>query len=229
MYGFLVEFRLQGEPREFAKRMVLDVAKRFRVRGVTRRGRVVPHVTLYGPAKTRDIRQVISEIQKVGRKYTLVPFTLKGFDHFNNEPKVIYINIEPSEELKQLRLELFQRLSRISTPQTWDRKPEFKFHATVAFKDIDRKFEQIWAFMKNKEEPNLHQHLLRITVLDTYNSRIICEYDLVLKKLLNRRQALSRYWRRRSINRLKQLQGSSLSKRLSLLDKLHQFFGIRGK
>ena len=76
MANFYVEFRMHGHAKEYAKDMVYSVAKEYKVKGVTR-SRVVPHIGLYGPGKTEDIRKVISAVKKVGRKYSLVPFKVK--------------------------------------------------------------------------------------------------------------------------------------------------------
>jgi 2'-5' RNA ligase len=201
MTGFFVEFRLHGYAKDYAKQLIWSVAKKFRVKGVIGK-RVVPHIGLYGEGKTDDIRKVVSAVERVGRKYTLVPFRIKGFGFFDKPHKVIYLDISPSKELEKLRWELSQELRKVSSCQSHDRHRKFKFHGTIAFKDIDNKFNRIWSYIKNKEEPDINQYLLRITVIGAPR-RIICEYDLVLKKLLNREQALSRYWWRKTINRLK--------------------------
>jgi hypothetical protein len=107
----------------------------------------------------------------------------------------------------------------VSTCQSRDRNRKHAFHTTIAFKDINNKFNQVWRYLKSREEPDIDQHLLRITVLDA-RSRIVCEYDLVLKKLLTRREALSKYWWRRTINRMRELQGLPPEKPYSLLDWL---------
>jgi 2'-5' RNA ligase len=192
-----------------------DVARKFNVKGVTRQ-RAVPHISLYGAASTNDLRKVISEVEKVSNKYTLVPFKIKGFSYFSEPKKVIYPGIDPSPELKELRQELAARLSNISTSaKPFDRESEFTFHSTIALQDIDSKFNQIWSYIKQKEEPNINQYLLRITILGK-GSKILYEYDLVLGRLLNRRQALNHYWWRRTINRLRELQGIRERKKQSL-------------
>ncbi|MBM4137725.1 MAG: 2'-5' RNA ligase family protein [Nitrospira sp.] len=203
--GFLIEFRLHGYAKEYSKDLILDVARKFRVRGVTK-NRAVPHITLYGPSETDDIRRVISQVVAVGQRYTLVPFNIKGFDYFDKEGKVIYLDIAPSPELEQLRWELAQSLSKISTSKSMDTKRRYAFHSTVAFKDIDKKFDKIWSYVKAREEPNINQYLLRITVL-LRSRTILCEYDLVLKRLLNRREALSKYLWQETVGKLKGLQG----------------------
>jgi len=226
MANFLIEFRLHGYAKEYAKDVVYSVAKKFRVRGVTRK-KVVPHISLYGPGRTDDIREVISAVEKVGRKYSLVPFKVKGFDYFDKTPKVVYFDISPSQKLEDLRWELSQELRKVSTGQSWDSRRNHSFHATIAFRDIDTKFDRIWAYFKSKEEPNINQHLLRITVIGN-RRRIVCEYDLVLEKLLNRREALSKSWWRRTMNRLRELQGlpPEPEKPLSLNERLKKLFGF---
>lgn len=226
MVGFLVEFRMHGYAKEYAKEVVYSVAKKYKVRGVTRK-RVVPHITLYGPAKTDDIRKVISAVEKVGRQYTLVPFKIKGFDYFDKIPKVVYFDIFPSQELEDLRWKLSQELNKVANGQSWDSGRKYSFHATIAFRDIDAKFTNIWSYLKNREEPNINQHLLRITVLGN-SGKIVCEYDLVLKRSLNRRQALSRYWGRRTINRLRELQGliTETKKPFSWIDRFKRIFRL---
>jgi len=224
MAGFLVEFRLHGYAKEYAKDVVYSVAKKFRVRGLTRK-KVVPHISLYGPGRTDDIRRVMSAVEKVGRRYSLVPFKIKGFGYFDKIPKVIYFDISPSRELEDLRWELSQELRRVSTGQSWDSQRKNSFHATIAFRDIDAKFNKIWSYLKSREKPDISQYLLRITVIGA-RGRIVCEYDLVLKRLLNRREALSKFWWRKTMNRLRELQGLPPEKPVSLMGRLKKLFGF---
>lgn len=226
MAGFLVEFRMHGYAKQYAKATVYSVAKKFKVKGATRK-KVVPHISLYGPGKTNDIRKVVSAVERVGGKYTLVPFKVKGFGYFNKTPKVIYFDISPSQELENLRWELSRELKKVSTGQSWDSQRKHSFHATIAFKDIDAKFNEIWSYLKSKEEPDINQYLLRITVLDA-RGRIVCEYDLLLKRLLNRKEALSKYSWRKTLNRLRELQGLPPEKPMSFVGWIKNLFGKSG-
>jgi 2'-5' RNA ligase len=196
MSHYLIEFRFHGHAKKYRKRRIFEVARRFHVKGVTRK-RPVPHITLAGPFETRDIKRVIMDVESVAKNYNLVNFKLKGFGYFNNpEGKVIYADIRPSKELEELRWELAKRLMKSAELKEGDKKKRFSFHATIAFKDIDRKFSYVWRYLKSKEEPNINQYLLRITILGK-GGRIVSEYDLVLKRILNRRQALSkRIWKK---------------------------------
>jgi 2'-5' RNA ligase len=196
MAHYLIEFRLHGYAKKYAKRLICEVARKFRVKGVTRK-RPVPHITLFGPFTTRYEREMISEVEDIGRKYFLVPFKLKGFNYFDKKiNKTIYIDINPSEKLGEIRWEIAKRLLKITrTKPVYDAKEKYSFHTTIAFRDIDRQFPKIWGHTKSKEEPDINQHLLRITILK--NGRILREYDLMQKRLLSRREALNRiFWNR---------------------------------
>lgn len=223
---FLIQFRLHGYAKSYSQDLIMDIAKRYHVKGMTKK-RAVPHITLYGPATTRDIRSVISEVEKVGQEYTLVPFTMNGFNYFSKPSKVIYLDIDPSPELNELRWQLSRSLQNISYPQTFDKKKDFSFHSTVAFKDINGEFNQMWDYVKQKEQPAIKQHLLRITIIGS-NRRILYEYDLIQKRLLSRREALSRNSWHKTINGFKELQGLTVEvPQLSLFGRLVALFRSR--
>jgi 2'-5' RNA ligase len=226
--SLFIEVRLlPGYAKYYAKDLSEDIASKFKVKGAItvkgagRRG-AIPHIALYGESKTYDIRKVISEVERIGRKYSPTPFRIKGFDYFDKEHKVIYLDIEPSPELERLRWELAQSLSKISTHKPWDKKQKFQFHLTIAFKDIDRKFDRIWNYVKSIEEPDINQYVLRITILRG-NRTILCEYDLVMKRLLNRREALNRALCRATINEWKETRGLPQQESLSFFTRLINF------
>ncbi len=142
MAVYHIEFRIRGHAKKYAKALIYDVGKKFRVRGMTRR-HVVPHISLYGPFLTRQQKDVAGAVARVCSKYRLVHFTFRGFNYFDNATnKVIYLDIVPSEVLVNLRYELAKALLPITSSKSKeDRKSraDFKFHSTIAFKDIDNK------------------------------------------------------------------------------------------
>ncbi len=221
---YLIEFRFHGYAKKYAENLIYDIARKFNVKGVTRK-KTVPHITLFGPFQTRQEKKLIHEVISVGQQFDLVPFKIKGFDFFDNKKgKVIYLDINPSEKLKSLRRELAYRLFKISSTKPFDTEYDFIFHGTIAFKDIDNKFDRILNYIEQKQEPNIHQHLLRITIIK--NNRILYEYDLIQKKLLNRRQALSKFHWNKTIKILKQKTSDynqDLEKRESFFDKIKDF------
>jgi 2'-5' RNA ligase len=210
MVHYLIEFRFTGYGKRYLKSLIFDVASKFRVKGVTRK-RPVPHISLYGPFTTIDEKRMVDSVVDVVKDYKFVSFKIKGFDYFEGKRnwfigptkgKVIYLDIEPSEELKELHWMISKKLQPFCRGRPYDNEKDFKFHATIAFKDIDRKFNQIWDYLKSKEEPNINQYLLRVTLIK--GQRILYEYDLLQHRLLDRKQALSKHYWKKTFKLLKQ-------------------------
>lgn len=198
---YLIEFRLSGYAKKYLKDLIFEVSRNFRVRGVTARKNVVPHITLFGPFTTKKEKEMVRRVVSVVRKYYLVPFKFQGFGNFK-ENHVIFLNVKPSAMLKDLRYEIAQSLLSICSAQSHDVNVAFRFHGTIAFKDIESKFNDIWRYLKRREEPDINQYLLRVTILK--NSKILYEYDLMQKRLLNRRQSLSKHIWNRTVSILKE-------------------------
>ncbi len=205
MTHYLIEFRVRGYAKRYAKKVIYDVSRKFKVRGMTGKRKVVPHITLFGPFTTKNQKKMVNAVQSICEKYDRIFFSYKGFNYFDNKKnKVIYMDIFPSADLKKFRYDLASVLRKVtSTKSSEDRKSKdkFKFHSTIAFKDIDKKFDRIWNYIKRKKNPNIRQTLLRVTILK--NSRILYEYDFLQKRLLNRRESLSKREFGRTIKKLK--------------------------
>jgi 2'-5' RNA ligase len=198
---YFIEYRFHGYAKKYAKDLIYEISKTFNVKGATSK-RAVPHVALFGPFSTRNEKQVVSGVVNACKNYENVPFAVEGFGYFDNpKGKVIYLNIKPSKGLQDLRRALAQNLLRLTNTTEFDSHYDFSFHATLAFKDIDRKFELIWEYLRKKDVPHINQHLLRVTIIK--NQKILCEYDLIQRRLLTRGQALSKPQWPRTIELLK--------------------------
>jgi len=203
MAHYLIEFRLRGFAKKYSQNLIKEVGRKFRVRGMKDK---VSHITLFGPFTTNNERAMVSEVLNVCKQYDRIYFSIKGVDYFNNPTnKVVFLDITPSEDLKQFRQHLSSRLRNIvSTKSKEDskNKDDFVFHSTIAFKDVGSKLNSILNHLKNKKHPNIRQTLLRVTIIK--NGRILYEYDFLLKQLLNRYESLSKRIWLRTISILKQ-------------------------
>jgi len=201
---YYIEYRFRGYPKRYLKSLIHEISKKFGVKGAIK-SRPVPHITLYGPFETNHSYTVFRAIERVAKRYKLTPFTIDGFgSKVSNNIQVIVAKITPSAELIRLRIELAKELNRIvqsENRQPWDDEREYWFHSTIAMKDIDGKFDAIQKYLGKQNQPLIHQHLVRITVLNR-KRKIISEYDLLLQRWLNRRQALSNHWWRKTMNHL---------------------------
>jgi len=163
------------------------------------RKRPVPHVTLFGPFGCKSIRDVIHVMGEVGSEYSELLYGIDGFDYFELKKKflfittstrknVIYLKIIPSDDLKVFRHKLAKKLLKFTDAvnTSHDSRDKFQFHATIAMKDIDQKFGEIWEYLKNyniKTKGTCY----RITLLK--QGKIMYEYELPTKRLLNRCQS----------------------------------------
>ncbi len=224
MNNYFIEYRFHGYPKRYLRSLIHEVSKKFSVKGALR-NRPVPHMTLYGPFKTKHSYSVFKTIEQVARKYTIVPFRIQGFD--GKRGNVIVAKIAPSPELIDLRLELSRKLNKLVKKddcQPWDSDGKYWFHSTIALKDINGQFDEILKFLNRKDNPSINQCLVRITILNQ-NRKIIREYDLIQKRWLNRREALSyRQWRR-TVNQLLIIKGLPVQK-ISLFEQIKSMFGL---
>ncbi len=177
----------------------------------------VPHITLYGEfiADRKQVWRVMEVMVSIGRDYSLLPYVIDGFRWVEGEKgKVIYFNIVPSEEFKEFRRKLAEKLLEV-VPETkpYDRKGDFLFHSTLVYKLSNEEFERVWPYVCGKKlllqkpQPRdtefedytmrhfyLPMNALRATFLNN-QAKIICEYDFLQKRLLTRMEALNmRQW-----------------------------------
>ncbi|MEK6954148.1 MAG: 2'-5' RNA ligase family protein, partial [Candidatus Micrarchaeota archaeon] len=194
---YLIEIRLSGPVKFYTKRLIFEVSRKFRVFGATK-NRPVPHITLFGPFLASNESELISIFDKYCANFSnatnsraeLISYDIRGFDAFDGDiGKVIALDLEPSEKLKDFRWELAKNLHPISRAKPWDYKRNFIFHATIAFRDIGKKWTSILNYLRRREKGIGKQYVYRITLLK--NSKILREYDFLMKKSLTRTEAKS--------------------------------------
>jgi calcineurin-like phosphoesterase family protein/2'-5' RNA ligase len=186
MTHYLIEIRLFGTAKYEFKRLIREVNRTFRIRS----HRPVPHISLVGPFYTRDEKRLISDFEKLCAKQPLMTFNIKGFGTFE-DTRTVFINIEPDENLDTFRWELSRRLGDYCNLRPHDYEREFKFHSTIATKLSQGKFDKVKKYIETKPEPEFaHCVVMRVTLIK--NSKILREYDFLLRRLLSRREAKSR-------------------------------------
>jgi calcineurin-like phosphoesterase family protein/2'-5' RNA ligase len=190
MDSYLLEFRLTGSAKDFVRQTAVKVGKLFHVRGVTDK-RVVPHVSIIGPFSADDDRRLSREFDEACVNYDQMTFRFNGLKSFGNwlsGDRVLAVNIEPSEELVKLRSDLVERLGKFCELGKHDHGG-YAPHATLAFKDIDRKFGQIKNYLEGIEIPPIKHNVLRITLVGK-GRKIAREFDLYQKRALTRYESL---------------------------------------
>jgi len=198
MSHYLIEFRFFGKAKREIKRLILEVDKKF---SFGRRKRPVPHISLAGPFETKNQRRLLSDFRSLCEKHNLMHFTVEGYGYFLLT-RVIFINIKPDKEFDLFRWKLSKTLQLYCSLKPYDLKRKFEYHATIARNLPLLKFIAVKLYIDKKSKPNFKHALIRATL--TRDSKILCEYDFLLKRLLNRREAKSRTLLKKTFRKLKQ-------------------------
>lgn len=75
---FLIEIGIRGDINDLCKKLIFDIYRKFRVRGMVRK-RPVPHFILFGPFSCRLTKDVIDVIKNTGKDYSKLEYLVKGF------------------------------------------------------------------------------------------------------------------------------------------------------
>jgi 2'-5' RNA ligase len=222
MAHYLIEFRFFGKAKTEVKSLIWEVNRRFHIRP---RYRPVPHVSLAGSFSTRYERRLVNDFKNICKKQDIMQFQTVGFNTFEDN-RVVYIEIEPDTKLDDFRWRLSQTLQPYCRLTSYDLERKFNFHATIAMNLPPKKFEQVERYISKKSKPRYKNVLLRVALIK--NRKILQEYDFLLKKMLNRREAISREILSKTFNELKEYLGISEPPVEIDLDAIGKksFFGI---
>ncbi len=221
----MIEIRVGGQQNEVLRHLVKVIEKNF---GAKSKFRHVPHVTIIGTLSTSNQRDLINTVRNVAKDYDLVSFRLVGFGEFSG--RAIYAHVCPSDELREMRQKLVKSLGRFCELKTYDMKEDFKPHATLCLDTdlpektevgIKRKFGKILEFLESWKLLDHRQHALRVSVIGE-NRKIVCEYDLMLRRMISRDEALNRTLFKKTMSafekRMKR-SGTNAGKRLNFTDE----------
>ncbi len=146
-----------------------------------------PHITLAGPLSTKDEKRLVQTFYGLCSSKPLMYFFVTGFDVFDNK-KVVFLKINPCKMLDEFRWELSKKLSLFCKLSSYDMERKFAFHTTVMKNIPEEKFEKMKRYYTKESSIRFKQFMIRANLLK--NGLILCEYDFLLKELLDRKKAL---------------------------------------
>lgn len=110
-----------------------------------------PHITLQPPFSwsKAELPKLLDGLKAFAGEIAVFEITFRDFHHF--APRVIYVDVVPSEALTALRQRLLQLTEdQFSIVEKHKNSPFFP-HATIAFRDLKRKdFTAAWAHFAGK-------------------------------------------------------------------------------
>lgn len=220
---YLIEFRFFGNTKKQIKKLIREINNEFHIRS---KYRPVPHITLVGPFTTRNQRRLVSDFKKICEKQDIMHFNVVGFNTFE-DTRVVFIDIKPDKKMDEFRGELSETLQPYCCLRPWDLKRKFEYHTTLASNLNPEKFKKIKNYIKRKPKPNFNHVLMRVTLIK--GQKILYEYDFLLRRLLNRREAKNRYVLSESFEKLQEYLGTEIKENdveEGFFEKLSRIFRI---
>lgn len=185
MPQYLNEIRL-GKQKQVFRGIIADVRDQFNLHS---NKRPVPHVTIFGPYDTKQGVEVKKRTQNVLSEYSVVPFTVSGFDSFE-DTNVVYADVKPSKELQSLRRDLANRLEPVTYNQrAWDLCDSYEFHITIAA-NLGDQTASVLQYVEGEYEVDIQLHATRFPALD--RRRMMWEWDLPRGVELSSQEATSK-------------------------------------
>ncbi len=179
---YYVEIRYFGKAKKKFKRLIIHIDNIFGLK----RGHKVPHITLIQPFTTKKQDLLISDFKRVCSKYNLMTFSVDGIGVFPFF--VVFAKVKPDQELVKFRNHLLNTIKPYCHIRDINRP--YKPHTTIALRMGLIKFFRIWVYLLMKPKIIFTNNVLRVTLLK--GQQILCEYDFMSRRLLNRREAKSR-------------------------------------
>lgn len=168
MTKYLICYALPPAVAQYHNNAVADVSARFQTKPLNQR--IPPHATIKIPFDTERIEEVEAATAAFAGEHVSAPMRIDGFGAFRRN--VIYMNIDPSDAAHKL---VHDYLAYLSEEVPWlpfykyDR--EKKLHATIAKRDIEASFDEIWRYLHEMYDPHFDIALDNLTILKNENKR----------------------------------------------------------
>lgn len=162
---YVIVYLIKGEAGKFQQDLTHEIAKKFKHDG-TIKSKIPAHLTLKSRFETNNIEEVEKAIKGFTDKEGASSLALDGYGYFS-EPKVIFIKVKESKEMRDSYNKLMEKLKKISwLPMSELDRKGMKFHSTIAHKNLpEEKFDDIWQYLKNKPKPYFGLNFDNISIL----------------------------------------------------------------
>lgn len=137
---------IEGDALKFHEKITSEVCRKFN----KKRQKLPAHFTIKAPFETDQIDDMVNVLEKFSRSKIKTSIKIQGFGKFRQD--VVYMNVEVSEEAKQVHDELIDEIAQISWIEF--KKNEGKdrvFHCTILSRRIQDKFNEIWEYVNQYE------------------------------------------------------------------------------
>lgn len=153
--------------RQYQRELRQKIEMKFGLPGIANPS-IPGHITLKYRFPVGDLDELEAAIQEFSTSERKASWALQSFSYFKNEDDyVIFIDVKPSEEARQLHARFLDRLRKISWVQ-WGPfdHANLHYHVTLAGRGVTSvNFEEVWSFMRQQENPDFEVFLDNLSLI----------------------------------------------------------------
>lgn len=126
----------------YARNLELKISKKFNTIFGLKQS---PHITIKTPFEVENIQPFEEYLENLSKEISSFNININGIGFF--EPKVVYMNVEESKDLRNL----YNRVKKdMKTNLNIKCNEDMIFHSTLAYKDLsEENFHEVKKYLKN--------------------------------------------------------------------------------
>tara|TARA_Y100000310_G_scaffold137432_1_gene136286 strand:+ start:6670 stop:7200 length:531 start_codon:yes stop_codon:yes gene_type:complete len=158
---YVIVYLIKGKAEKYHQALVKNVGPRFGEMHLIDNP-LPSHVTLKAPFSSDNIEGLENVLKGFVERQKLCKVKINGFGEFDRH--VAFMKTKFSEGAKDIQKELIKELEQMGIkPHEFDRKHHA--HATIAYGNTKKSFDDIWDYLKTKEKPEFDLGFDNITIL----------------------------------------------------------------
>lgn len=172
---YVIVSAVKGEAGEFNNNLRREVFDKFKAKS----SRLPAHFTIKAPFEyDGNIEDLDKCLQQFCQEEKAEPYKITGFNHFDD--RVIFMDVQMSEEAKELHDRLIDKLSTIPYIKFNRKDGKGKiFHVTVTSKRIQPIFNDVWNYVSKKKcNYDCSFNNIRIYIWEDSSWKLYNEYNI---------------------------------------------------
>ena len=159
---YVVVYLIRGKEEKYHQKLVKEVGPKF---GETYmiENPLPSHITLKYSMNLNSPKELEKVLKLFAEKHKSSKIKIDGFGNFKKF--VIFLKIKLSKSSIKLQKELLKEVKKIKGVKMHDFDVKWKPHATIAYGNTKKSFDNIWNYLKTLEKPNFELKFDNITIL----------------------------------------------------------------
>lgn len=158
---YSIFYVIKGKAGRFQQKLAKIVGPRFGENYLIENP-LPPHVTLKQPFRTTQIKNLEKIIKDFVKTQKPTKVKIRGFGNFDRF--VAFMKVEFTKDGCRTQRQLFERLKSIKGFRIRKFDKHFNPHATIAYGNTKKKFNEIWDYLKTLEKPHFDFLFDNITI-----------------------------------------------------------------